>query len=293
MATTTDTVVSNCTDDATFRAWATKIHNALVAVGLIETNDTGKINLATVTRPASSTFAGFEMFRFDDSLQATKPVFLKVEYGMSSSANVPAVRFTVGTATDGAGTLTAPFVLATCRPTAVGTHDLWGSGVASEGRFAVMVGMESTASGDYYGICFERGRNSDGSSNGDKQQFMCFGTFTTSHAVRTGQMDRGSSGPTTVYDRVPAMILGFGNIVVGGDHAVAPILHLDGKMAYPPLGLLAVRTADVSAGTQFTVTRYGTSRNYRRFGVDSGSAAMHNITNGGPTTAQALCMIFE
>lgn len=92
--------------DATFREWGAELATKLDAAGLVQTSDTGQINWTTVTRPGTSTAAGYEIRRFNDSLQATAPIFLRVEYGTGSSATAPRIRVTVGTGTNGAGTLT-------------------------------------------------------------------------------------------------------------------------------------------------------------------------------------------
>ena len=93
------------TDDASFRAWGSSISAQLAAVGLVRTSDTGQINWATATWPAvGGAIAGYEMYRFSDSLQDTKPIFIKLEYSAySASRNLPGIRVTIGTSTNGAG----------------------------------------------------------------------------------------------------------------------------------------------------------------------------------------------
>jgi hypothetical protein len=71
-------------DDATFRAWGSGIAAQIAAMGLVQTSDTGQINWVTVARPALNTIAGYEIWRFNDALQATKPVFIRIDYGTSS-----------------------------------------------------------------------------------------------------------------------------------------------------------------------------------------------------------------
>jgi hypothetical protein len=92
--------------DADFRAWGSGIAAQIAAMGLVQTADTGQINWTTVLRPAINTSAGYEMWRFADSLQVTKPVFIRMEYGIAAVADRPRLIVRVGTGTDGAGTLT-------------------------------------------------------------------------------------------------------------------------------------------------------------------------------------------
>lgn len=92
--------------DADFQAWVAGIHAQLLAVGLVNTADTGQINPATVTKPSAGGAAqGYEIWRFNDTLQATVPVFVKFEYGSGATLDRPGLWFTVGSGSNGAGTL--------------------------------------------------------------------------------------------------------------------------------------------------------------------------------------------
>lgn len=95
--------------DATFQEWAQEIFDRFVAVGLVNTADTGQLATPVVAaRPADNTDAGYWIFRFNDSLQGSAPIFLKVIPGtlLGGSNAYPRLRIYVGTGTDGAGTLT-------------------------------------------------------------------------------------------------------------------------------------------------------------------------------------------
>ena len=92
--------------DATFREWGLELATQLAAVGLVQTADTGQINWVTVTRPIANTEGGFEVWRFADVQQATAPVYFRIGYGTHGVATAPRIQVTVGTGTDGAGTLT-------------------------------------------------------------------------------------------------------------------------------------------------------------------------------------------
>lgn len=95
------------TTDAEFRAWVTAISNGFQAL-FTKVTQAGEINLATVLKPAGSdTSQGFEVYRFNDSLQATAPIFFKIEYGSSGLAAYPGCWLTVGKGADGSGTITS------------------------------------------------------------------------------------------------------------------------------------------------------------------------------------------
>lgn len=92
--------------DAAFRAWGGALSNALQSCGLTKTADTGQIDWNTVMRPGVNGVGGYEIYAFNDALQATAPVFIKIEYGTGGNASYPQIWITVGTGSDGAGTLT-------------------------------------------------------------------------------------------------------------------------------------------------------------------------------------------
>lgn len=88
--------------DAHFRAWVADFAAKLGEVGLVQTADTGQITIATATRPNAAAAAGYQIWKFSDN-----SVFLKFEYGSASSTvDRPGLWCTVGTGSDGAGTLT-------------------------------------------------------------------------------------------------------------------------------------------------------------------------------------------
>lgn len=100
-----------------FRAWAKMVSKALKEAGLVQTADTGQVNLETVELPAISTFAGYEIWRFNDARQGTEPIFLRIEYGRAAAESRPNLKFRWGTGTNGAGTLTNPSAEITQTPT--------------------------------------------------------------------------------------------------------------------------------------------------------------------------------
>src|SRR3954462_11008588 len=84
-----------------FRAWGSEFSAGLATVGLVQTADTGQINWSTVTIPGANTAAGYEIWRFADST-----LYLKFEYGTAPSTVQPQMWITVGTGSNGSGTIT-------------------------------------------------------------------------------------------------------------------------------------------------------------------------------------------
>lgn len=92
------------------------LHDNLIEAGLVQTGDTGQLDIdAVAALPADNTYAGYRMYRFNDALQATSPIFIKIEFGcgpegLSASSNTGQrrgrclrTRVTYGKETNGAG----------------------------------------------------------------------------------------------------------------------------------------------------------------------------------------------
>lgn len=93
--------------DAEFRAWGSTISTHLALMGLVQTADTGQVNWATVAKPSlGDQFLAYEIWQFADALQAVAPIFFKIEYGSAGGGSRPTIRLRVGSASNGAGTLT-------------------------------------------------------------------------------------------------------------------------------------------------------------------------------------------
>lgn len=114
MTTSTFSVVPRQSSDAEFRSWGSAISTALAAVGMTQTADTGQINWTTVTRAgANNTDAGFEIWRFNDAMQSTFPVFMRLGYGRSNNSDSNRLAISFGSGTNGSGTLTGVWLSST------------------------------------------------------------------------------------------------------------------------------------------------------------------------------------
>jgi hypothetical protein len=107
MTTSAVSAVLAQTSSATFQAWVTEVVTALfTTIGVTQTTDTGQINPATVSVPvAANTSAGYVIGRFNDTLQSTSPVFFKLEFGSGTAAANPMMWLTVGSSSNGSGTI--------------------------------------------------------------------------------------------------------------------------------------------------------------------------------------------
>lgn len=160
--------------NAAFRKWATGIHDALLECGWVQTDDTGQADFASMNAPTGTpdTAAGYRVYRLDDALQATAPVFVKFEPGRGgqSSSNVPAAWFTVGQETDGAGNLSRILLPRTI--TSVGTsvtgvtteYPSYASGCGSSFCLAM---WPMSGTNPIFFFILERSRNASGEPTGE------------------------------------------------------------------------------------------------------------------------------
>jgi hypothetical protein len=98
------------TTDAGFRAWGSAISTRLATGGLVKVIATGTVNWTTVTKPATvGEKTGFEIWCLNDALQATAPVFVRIDYGSKTNtgglSDGVGIWIQAGTTHDGAGTL--------------------------------------------------------------------------------------------------------------------------------------------------------------------------------------------
>jgi hypothetical protein len=173
LAVDTTTPHSN-SSDAEWRAWGQAVHDALEAVGLVQTADSGQVDWTTSTaRTAEMSATGgngeYEIWRFADAQQATHPIFLKVWYGRSDSADQVRTMFQVGTGSDGSGTLTDPSSMGTVS-SGPGSDTVRRRIHASfiDGALLLYVAPddESTSSSSHASVTVERVRDENGNYDG-------------------------------------------------------------------------------------------------------------------------------
>jgi hypothetical protein len=284
-----DSAPSNATDTS-FRAWGKGLSDALAAVGMIKTSDTGQIDWTSVLKPsAAATSQGYEMWRFSDSLQSETPVYIKIQYGSGySSVYNFGISITVGKATDGAGEFigersSEKIIYATGYTTS--TYTTYVSG--STDRLSICLFRYYT-----YNALFiiERTKNSSGAN--------------TSVGVDIIHSAKNSSSINETYQqflpknglRYPYISSYIGcccafpynatTAVYGDTIGLFPIFTLIGGAHFPSLGGLVYFSGDITANTDVSITMLGSAHTYKATGVTI-------ATINGNANAKSIAMRYE
>lgn len=204
MTTSAPTITFDNTSSATFRAWGLAISTALQAVGLTKTADTGQIDFTTVALPGILTAAGYEIYRLTDSLNATKPVYMKIEYGTNNPATLPQVWITFSNATNGAGTMIGLLTGSRKQHYGAGSTTPQQCYFASDGSFLTMLlapALHTSNPSAYFMmvVLFDRSRDAAGAITSDG--FHYFSTQSQSNTVvqRYNAQQFGFSGVGTQF----------------------------------------------------------------------------------------------
>ena len=280
------------TTDAEFRVWATALHDALIAAGLVQTTDTGQVDLTTAVKPGTSAYAGYRVYRFADTLQATAAVFVKIEFGTGTTATHAAIRVQVGTATNGAGTLAGRFTTAVALlpgivgPSIVDQHVATG---LDKSYLALFWHIKQDTAQWGGSVVIDRSRNADGTPNGDGLYVLTnTGTAAVAHAATmlpyTGALTAANGSPTCLISAT------YSSGVQGLEVSLFPSFCFTPKLQAPVKAVLSVWAADLPYASTVTVNHYGNAP-YLSLGDRSKGAAW--VASGSVATAVSLAFRAE
>lgn len=263
MATRTLAAFESNSTDALFRQWINEVHNGLIAFGWTQTADTGQINFSTVTRPtAVNTYQGYAVYAMGDSLQATVPVFMRIDFGTGNATDIPAMKLKVAIGgTDGAGGLTG--VSSTQQTINQGPvsnvttlNNLRTAGSSSSYRYAW--GMENDG---MFGFAVERDQTTAGADSGLGVNIVCI----IGRAVFACQFIETAGGVSPVESRVYAMISAQATQSASGYVGVGPVRIPYGPFRNPMKTLGLYARGDFTNQSTGPVVIYGVSHTYLFF----------------------------
>lgn len=290
MATVTTTLAPNLSTDAGFQAVVTAVHTRITGFGWVQTADTGQINPATVTRPGGTNVAsGYLFYRMADALQATAPVYLKLEVGTGAGTQMFGIWVQVGSGSDGAGALTGVISdriqYATSANGTTTPFDCRFSGDTD--RFAMCLWRDDTTTLRTLVFGIERSKGATKANTGSGviiQGGHGGSTSATGAFFKQQYLDR-TSGPGNVdnilVSACPTGATGGYGTTVG----VYPTIPLAGVAQEPGLNFGIYLTGDIAAGSTQAITVAGTAHSYLILG--------DNLPWASWTTSTRLAMRWE
>jgi len=274
---TTFSAKGGTADTTELRALGSQISAAIASAGMVKTTDTGQINWATATWASGSQTWGYEIWRFNDSLQATKPVFIKIVYSQLSSPLMLYMAAQIGTGTDGAGNLTSmagtgvsvTALADACRggtsanPATIDQFYVYGDG--SSLVLSSHPGRMVAGSAGYGGLLFvERVRHTDGTPLGDG--VCCFwmsgyNASTTSQVVLMHNVYPQAGGINAGW--FPAQSPQPSSGIPGADMFTVPwFTGFTPRLGAPSQMVVGFCRNDMTVGNTFTCNHYGASRTF-------------------------------
>lgn len=310
MTTFNQAVKTYVQSDAEFRTLYGYIRTALTNFGWVQTSDTGQVNPSTMTYPGSNNLdAGYECWRMNDSLQATRPFGMKIRPGRGTANGVMriAVSFSMSNFTGSGtfeGTETTTHNQETCQAPstrAIGDttqFNIWASGDTNRFVFAFFPDTLAAGFGTMLGI--ERTHNSDGSDNGNgitgysawfKQNINNWYGLQKPWADNGTNAFRTNNSAAGFWTFPGAAGSSFGNTprqwddglstLYNGNVFAFPIFPAWPGWKYPGLNQLVYAYNDFPIDqTNFDVTILGATHTYKPLGFGSGGAPNGNLSNG-------------
>lgn len=297
--------LNGATTTAALRANTAAMRTALTSAGFVRTTDTGQLDPTTITQvnTTASTVHGYEVWRFNDALQPTHPIFFKIEYANSTStlAATFGLALTVGMGSDGAGTITNGglaygstlstriMVSGSYNQNRLDQHPAVPAFVGgSDGSGLCCCFFASTATNASFFFWIERARNVSGTPNSDG---MIWGYAFNDNNVRTvgSQQFVFSAGYTqtaAATGSLPSVrqpyTANFTTSMIGTTIYPHPIFTgLTPRIGGPSQVLVAMGKGDVNPQTQFAMPHYGTSRTWIAAGAAAGTSAASGGTGYG------------
>ena len=276
-------ITNTITTNAQFRAWGLAYAAKWASMGLIQTADAGQIDWVAVATPGvANTAAGFEVWKFNDALQATAPIYMKIEYGSGGAAADGSLWFTLGNGY--AGGLLGVLSLrkqVQCTATAGVIAHYWSG---DTNRLAVAP-LGAAANTSMF-ISIERTVDSTGVVTSEGALLIRMGASTWEQ-VAWNQ----TTGPYTATWEASIGAMGsavapFG--VFGLQVAIYPIFYNKGIFCNPGYGAFLYENATIGARATISFNVYGAAHTYFTVGTPH-----YAVASRGGFTAPSLMMRYE
>lgn len=267
----------SCESTGYLQSWVGPILQLLADSGWVRTSDTGQLELADMPAAAAgNTVCGNQIWRMNDSLQATAPVFVKFEFGSGGCAGSYSLWLTVGSGSDGAGNITGIIQPKTrayySLTTSVTTASVFmGSGDNDRLVFFARSYISSNSVYLRFNFSIERTYDANGASTTVGVMLAIRAGGSTGAAV-LGAMDlfrvatfNGSQPATSTL--IGAYVPGGTTWAYDGNYVgVCPVAFFMGGPTNPSKNLMVYLNGDISPLVPVTIPCYGTDLKFMPIG---------------------------
>jgi hypothetical protein len=281
-------------DLTNFHAWCSFIDALFKTNGLwVDTAATGSIDLTSVAIPTViNTSSGYKVYRMADTLQATAPVFIKVEFGSGAGVTFPSLWFTVGTTHDGLGNIGNVLLTRVQNQVAAAgsTPNGLNFGSADTNRCCFVMQATSPGGSTNTSLWFSIERTKDSSGADTNAGFIVgYGAYTIRH-VSAYLPNVGLVPPTTVG--LHCLLSYLSPSAFNGDVGVAAMIPMATAPQQPGMNVILVRASDFIAGASPVISVYGVNHLYAHCGILINT--MRAVSTGGLDDANVrLCLRYE
>jgi hypothetical protein len=237
---------------------------------------------------------GYRIYRMADSLQATAPVFMRLDFGSANAGTlIPNIWPTIGTGSNGSGTITgtmwdggATLGIGGQNSATTAYGNCYGS--AGTARFALAMWIQ--VGNTQIPVVFTLERTKDASGNDTNAGLLLVYRISAAGSVAanrflvfTGTQPSAEPGLSFVLSGINP------SETFGGDIGVGILIHFKGVAQQPGTNIMFVNSSDVSSLGTVNLTLYGATRTYQHLGASTIVAKM--VGGAGQTDNVARLMV--
>ena len=263
------TTLPRSSSNAEFQGWGKQISDAIANCGIIKQSDANvgtQIDWATVAAPsATNQSRGYEIYAFDDAMQATTPVYFKIEYGSGSASATPSLWLTTGNGANASGNITGNTSSRGQFTGTSGAANVTSYYSGANNRFCMLFASGGAVVSHIH-VGMERTLNSNGNVTADGLAII--GGYSTSWRQVLWMPVTGNVTPweQTASAIMPGTVAGSGAPMAmpGGEHlAVYPLFFNKGAVWFPPQTMfLLMFNGNFTNGTKQEIPIYGANVDY-------------------------------
>jgi hypothetical protein len=228
------------------------------ASGVNETHAGSGTTTAQAAVPSTSTTV-YEIWESQDSVSSTLPIFIRLDYGQSSTTSANSFKVNAGTGSSGAGVLTGNVgtqVVHSSNSAATLAANSIFSGDASRVMCAMFLNAASGSNPLFFAI--ERSHNSAGADT--DSYFMLIANVGSSRTATQQIIQKPALGGTLTQETAHITALTtLSSGVVGTNIALGPLFPVIGKLDNPCMAIAFSRGGDIVEGATVIVPYYGSN----------------------------------